>query len=115
MIKDTLLLLLCVVKINRPVSGRKRVCSLFLGKNKEVLNAELWAVSEALYIAKKTVNMVNRPVTIFVTHQKRLRHPHFFPYVKETGFYEVSYTRMPKSFNKMDILPPLNGFQVIQA
>lgn len=39
--------------------------SVFLGKNKEILDAELWAVLEALDIARKeTLNAKNAPLTI---------------------------------------------------
>lgn len=41
-----------------------------LGKAKEILDAELWAISEALAIAKKTVNVGNTPITIFCDSQK---------------------------------------------
>lgn len=40
---------------------------MFLGENK------LWAVSKALDIAKKRVNMLKRPVTIFCDLQKALK------------------------------------------
>ena len=33
--------------------------SIFMGKNKEILDAELWAISEALDIAKKIANPRN--------------------------------------------------------
>lgn len=37
--------------------------SVFFGKNKEVLNAKLWAISDTLGIAAN--NILNTPVTIF--------------------------------------------------
>lgn len=46
---------------------------MFLGKNKEILDAELWAISEALDIAKKTNNMGNIPMTIFCDSQRALK------------------------------------------
>ena len=48
--------------------------SVFLGRNKEILDAELWAILEALDIAaKETRNMANAPVTIFCDSQEALR------------------------------------------
>ncbi len=48
--------------------------SVFLGKNKEVLDAELWAISDALDIAaKKTLNITKVPVTVFCDSQEALR------------------------------------------
>ena len=39
---------------------------IFLGNNKEILDAELWAISNALDIAaKKTLNTKGIPITIF--------------------------------------------------
>ena len=46
--------------------------SMFLGKNKEILDAELWAISEALDIALKIANP-RTPITIFSDSQKALR------------------------------------------
>lgn len=39
-----------------PGSPRWEVCRLTLGKNKEVLDAELWAISQALKIALKEIS-----------------------------------------------------------
>ena len=48
--------------------------STYLGKNKEILDAELWAILSALDIAaKKTLNAKNAPITIFCDSQKVLR------------------------------------------
>ena len=61
--------------------------SVFLGKNKEVLDAELWAISNALDIAaKKTSNDKGVPITIFCDSQKALRAIENSPYHKETRF-----------------------------
>ncbi len=46
--------------------------SVFLEKNKEIVDAELWAILEALDIAHKTANTRNIPVTIFCGSQKAL-------------------------------------------
>ncbi len=54
-------------------AGQWREKSVFLGKNKEVLDAELWAVSETLDIAKKRINIVNKLVTIFCDSQKAFK------------------------------------------
>ena len=49
-------------------------------KNKEILDAELWAILEALDIARKeTLNAKNAPITIFCDSQKEIRaieHPY---------------------------------------
>ena len=55
-------------------SDRWRQKSVFLGRNKEVLDAELWAISNALEIAtKETLNTGNTPITIFCDSQKALQ------------------------------------------
>ncbi len=43
-----------------------------MGKNKEVLDVELWAITEALDIAEKLANP-KTPITIFSDSQKALR------------------------------------------
>lgn len=50
--------------------GQWKKKNVFLEKNKEVLNTKLWAVSKALHIAKKRVNIVNKLVIIFYDLQK---------------------------------------------
>ena len=55
-------------EINRQVERKKHI----LGKNKEILDAELWAISEALDIAEKIANP-RTPVTILSDSQKALR------------------------------------------
>ena len=71
--------------------------SLFLGKNKEILDAELWAISEALDTAiRETSNANNTPITIFCDSQKALttiRHP---PSHKENRFLRVYIYYKPK-------------------
>ena len=42
------------------VVGRWKEKSIFLGWNKEILDAELWAVSEALNVVEKIVNAKTR-------------------------------------------------------
>ena len=46
---------------------------VFLGKNKEILDAELWAISIALDVAAKETLDANAPVTIFCDSQKALK------------------------------------------
>ena len=46
--------------------------SIFLGKNKEILDAELWAILEALVIAEKMAGP-RTPITIFSDSQKALK------------------------------------------
>ena len=47
--------------------------SIFLGKNKEILDAELWAIWKALEIALKEItNTRDIPVTVFCDSQKAL-------------------------------------------
>ena len=54
-------------------SAAKWERSIFLGRNKEIFDAELWAISEALEIAKKLASPRTRLVTIFSDSQKALR------------------------------------------
>ena len=65
------------------MADRWKEKSIFLGKNKKILDAELWAISGALGIASKTVNIGRTPITIFCDLQKQL---HFPLHVKKTGF-----------------------------
>lgn len=54
--------------------GQWKEKSIFLGKNKEILDAELWAILEALGIARKeTINDKDMPITIFCDSQKALK------------------------------------------
>ena len=46
---------------------------IFLGRNKEILDAELWAISEALEIAKKLATPRSMSITIFSDSQNALR------------------------------------------
>ena len=60
---------------------------VFLGKNKEILDAELWAISNALDIAaKKTPIAKDIPRKIFCDSQKALRAIKHSPYHKENRF-----------------------------
>lgn len=61
---------------------------VFLGENMEVLDAKLWAVSEALDIAKKRINMVNRSATIFCDSQKALKVIAFSPTYQGNRFLQ---------------------------
>lgn len=56
--------------------GQWKEKSMFLGKNKEILGAELWAISEALDIAKKTINMGGRWLSCYsnIYHFTHLPH-----------------------------------------
>lgn len=54
-------------------TGQWKEKSIFLGKNKKTLDAELWAVLEALDIVKRTANLVNTPITIFCDSEKALK------------------------------------------
>lgn len=48
--------------------------SVFLGKSKEILDAELWAILEALGITRnETLNARDMPITIFRNSQKALK------------------------------------------
>lgn len=61
--------------------------SIFLRKNKEVLDAELWAVVKALEIAEKeTENTREIPVTIFCDSQKALKAIQHSPFYKDNHF-----------------------------
>lgn len=47
---------------------------MFLGKNKEIFNAKLWAILVALHIAvKEILNLKNAPITIIYDSQENLR------------------------------------------
>lgn len=47
--------------------------SVFLGKNKEIIDAELWAILEALIVATKEIqNTRGAPITVFCDSQKGL-------------------------------------------
>ena len=59
---------------------------MFLGENKEILGAELWAISEALDIAKKTINMGNMPIAIFCDLQIALKAIALPPTYQENWF-----------------------------
>ena len=49
---------------DRDLDSWKNTCVL-LGKIKEILDAELWAIADGLEIARKTtLNAHNRPITI---------------------------------------------------
>ena len=58
--------------------------SVFLGKNKEILDAELWAISNAL--GMETLNAKDVPITIFCDSQKAVRAIEHSPYHKENRF-----------------------------
>lgn len=60
-----------VGRTKRLVGGRGKLYSL--EKTRRYFDAELWAISEALGIARKTVNAGNTPITIFCDSQKALR------------------------------------------
>ena len=47
--------------------------SVFLGKKKKTLNAELWAILKALEVALKVLGKKEAPVTIFCNSQKVVR------------------------------------------
>lgn len=55
-------------------TNRWREKIVFLGRNKEVLDAELWAILSALEIARdETFNTSNAPIAIFSDSQKDLQ------------------------------------------
>ncbi len=65
--------------------------SIFLSKNKEILDAELWVILEALdIVAKETQNMTNAPVTIFCEPQEALRAIEHLPSHKRNRFLRGS-------------------------
>ena len=60
--------------LERQMTWSVEIQSVFLGKNKEILDAELWAILEALGIARKeTLNGRDTPITIFCNSQKALK------------------------------------------
>ena len=61
--------------------------NIFLEKNKEILDAELWAIWKALEISlKETANTKNIPVTVFCDLQKALKEIKRPPSWKENRF-----------------------------
>lgn len=74
--------------------------SFFLGKNKEIIDAELWAISEALDIAvKKPNNTTNAPVTIFCDSQEALRAIEHPPSHKRNRFLRGSIYEKTKKLS----------------
>ena len=68
-----------------------------LGRNKEILDIELWAILKALDIAaKKTQNITNAPVTIFCDSQKALRVIEHPPSQKRNWFLRDSIYKRTK-------------------
>lgn len=60
--------------------------SSFLGKNKETLDANLWAILDTLNIpTKETVNAKDTPLTIFCDSQKALEAIQHSPLTKKFG------------------------------
>lgn len=58
------------VELKSPASQRWDVCKISLGENKEVLDAELWGISEALKIALRVdISEKARRVTVFSDSQ----------------------------------------------
>lgn len=86
-----------------------KVKGFFLEKNKEILDAELWAIVEALSIAKKEIlNARDTPIKFFCDSQKALKpieHPIF---IKETGFWEALSTKRPENSRIADTPSPSN-------
>lgn len=61
--------------------------SIFLGKTKEILDAELWAISEALVVApKETQHSKDAPITVFCGSQKALTAIQHTPSGKENRY-----------------------------
>lgn len=58
--------------LGRQINGQVEGKSIFLGENKEILDPDLWAISEALDIAEKIANP-KMPVTIWSDSHKALR------------------------------------------
>lgn len=76
--------------------------SVFLGKNKEILDAELWAISDALDAAiRETSNANSTLITIFSDSQKALKviqHP--FSHKENRFLREQIYHKAGKLYNK---------------
>ena len=54
------------------VSNSWKSTAVFLGKNKEILDAELWAIANGLDVARKITQETNTPITIFSDSQEAL-------------------------------------------
>lgn len=57
---------------DKPTAKRKEK-NIFLGKNNEILDADLWAILEALDTVKKIANAKNTTVTVLCNSQKALK------------------------------------------
>lgn len=90
--------------------------SFFLGKNKEILAAELWAISEALDIAaKETLHKTNVPVKKFCDSQEALTTIDNISSCKRNRFLRGSIHEKPKSWKITNIMLLFDGFLVTQA
>lgn len=76
--------------------------SRFWGKNKDIINAELRVILEALDMA---------PITIFCDSQKALKAIALPLTCQENWVLEVVYTRRPENFNVTDIPSLSSGFK----
>lgn len=78
--------------------------SVFLEKNKEILDAKLWIILKGLKIALKIMaNTKNILVTILCDSQKALQGiKHLFSY-KKNGFWEAWFIVQLKNFKKTEI------------
>ena len=59
---------------DKPTAKRKEK-NIFLGKNNEILDADLWAILEALDTVKRIAKAKNTPVTILCDSQKAIALP----------------------------------------
>ena len=81
-----------------------------MGENKEILDAEQWAISNALDIAaKKTLNAKDIPITIFCDSQKVLRAIEHSSYHKENRFFRGLITKKLKSYVAIRWIPGHSG------
>ena len=92
-------------------TGQWKRRSVFLGKNKEIVNANLWAIL-ALDKANRTAIVRNILVIIFCDSQKALNAMRFPLLTRNTGFWEILYIKRLQSFKVTDITSCFAGSQV---
>lgn len=81
-----------------------------MGKNKEVIDAKLLAILQALDIINKTIDLTNKLKNIFCDLQKALRVIAFLPMSQKNDFYRMSYIKKLIYFIVRDMYSPLNRF-----
>lgn len=85
---------------------------MYLEKNKEIFDAELWAISKTLNTTDMRTKIGNTLINFFITCKKRLIQLIFLIQVQKTGFCKTLYTKKPENFKIIKIIAVFIGFQV---